>query len=98
MTKDEIISGLRETLKSTENEVTVSRKLLSETYSLYVKEQGYLKPCPFCGDTPASDYKFWPMIIKCLNCGANIRSMKTPEEGGIEELEGLWNRRVGDDV
>lgn len=98
MTKDEIITGLREALKTTSNEVTVSRKLLSDTYSLYCKEAGYLKPCPFCGDTPATDYKFWPMVIKCPNCGATIRSMMTPEEGGIEKLEEKWNRRVGDDA
>ena len=55
----------------------------------------YLRPCPFCGTTPAgigpetddwSKRRYW--AVGCEPCGYTLRREDTPEEAAAS-----WNRR-----
>lgn len=52
-----------------------------------------LKPCPFCGDKNAQEYKEDNLTwLECPECGGRTKMCRT-----LEEAETLWNRRVGDE-
>lgn len=54
-------------------------------------DQEYLKPCPFCGDKNAQEYKEDNLTwLECPKCGGRTKMCRT-----LEEAETLWNRRAG---
>ena len=50
-----------------------------------------LKPCPFCGDKNAQEYKEDNLTwLECPECGGRTKMCRT-----LDEAEAMWNRRAG---
>ncbi len=53
-------------------------------------DQKALKPCPFCGDKNAQEYKEDNLTwLECPECGGRTKMCRT-----LEEAEAMWNRRT----